>query len=303
MVQTYPIEQRDNKVQISDFSEANIGSQISDLVHDLPKVLAGLAITDFVNDILVAKNKNKPIIAMIGGHVIKCGLSKIIIELARRGFITALAMNGSAAIHDFEIAFLGATSESVEQYLVTGSFGMWEETGVMINDISAVAAQRNIGLGEALGVKLININAAYQPYSVLASFAKMGICTTVHVAIGTDIIHQHESADGAAIGKASMTDFHRFVSEINHLSDGGVVINFGSAVIMPEVFLKAMNMARNINPKFGNFVTANFDMISQYRAFQNVVIRPKLLGARTYNFIGHHEIMIPLLSYLLTNMN
>ena len=232
---------------------------------------------------------------MMGGHVIKCGLSPLLIELVKQGVITGFAFNGASSIHDFEIALIGETSEDVSAYLQTGKFGMWEETGQLMNTAIQHAADTGIGMGEALGKQLIEMDAPYNTYSLLAAGVQNDVPITVHVAIGTDIIHQHPSANGAAIGAASFTDFQLLTTLVTDLEGGGVVLNLGSAVILPEVFLKALTIARNLGHTVSHFTAANFDMNQQYRPVENVVKRPTEMGGKGYTFTGHHELMIPLL--------
>ncbi|MGB9595851.1 MAG: hypothetical protein ACPL7B_06175, partial [Candidatus Poribacteria bacterium] len=234
--------------------------------------------------------------AMMGGHVIKCGLSPVIISMMEHNVLTGIAMNGAGSIHDFEIALIGGTSEDVGTNIEDGMFGMWEETGRLMNSAIIEGKNQNIGMGKALGQKLIEINAKYQSYSILANAIRLNVPLTVHVAIGTDIIHQHPKADGSAIGQTSFTDFRIFTSEISDL-DGGVLLNFGSAVLMPEVFLKALSISRNLGHKVTEFTTANFDMFQHYRPRENILKRPTKMGGKGYAITGHHEIMIPLLAY------
>ena len=294
-VTTYPIAERVNKVSIRDFAKPTDWSGVDRFLEGLPKILRAAELQDLVERIGAAYRTGKPVIAMLGGHVIKCGLSPILIDLMESGVITALALNGASSIHDFEIALIGETSEDVGEYLETGQFGMVEETGRFMNEAFGESVAAEIGMGEALGQKLLHLHAPHQDYSLLATATQLGIPITVHVAIGTDIIHQHPSADGAAIGQATFTDFRRFTAIVADLGDGGVVLNLGSAVLMPEVFLKALTIARNLGNRVTNFTTANFDMIQHYRPLENVVRRPTEAGGRGYTFTGHHEIMIPLL--------
>ena len=261
----------------------------------LPKILKGQDFLELTDKIVTAYQRKKPVIVMMGGHVIKCGLSPLLIALAREGIITGFAFNGASSIHDFEIALIGETSEDVSEYLQTGKFGMWEETGKLMNEAIQHAADTGIGMGEALGKKLITLDAPYNTYSLLAAGIQYDFPITVHVAIGTDIIHQHPSANGAAIGEASFTDFRLLTELVTQLEDGGVVLNFGSAVILPEVFLKALTIARNLGHTVSHFTAADFDMNQQYRPIENVVKRPTEMGGKGYTFTGHHELMIPLL--------
>ncbi len=303
-VKTYPLRERKNKVKISDFaSPATEGRSVRELLEGLPGILAGNDFRQLISAIAAAHAKTKPVIAMMGGHVIKCGLSPVIISMMERRILTGIAMNGAASIHDFEIALIGETSEDVGTNIATGKFGMWEETGRLMNE--AVRGKGDgeerrcgdVGMGAALGRKLMELEAPHLNMSVTATAFKLNIPVTVHVAIGTDIIHQHPKADGAALGEASFTDFRIFVSEVSKLGHGGVLLNFGSAVIMPEVFLKALSIARNLGHDVSEFTTANFDMLQHYRPRENVVKRPTNLGGRGYSITGHHEIMIPLLAH------
>ncbi len=295
-VTTSPLQERINKVSIHDFAtlpSCTVG--LTPFLESLPDILKAPDFLTLVDSIVDAHRREKPVIVMMGGHVIKCGLSPLLIALAKRGIITGFAFNGASSIHDFEIALIGETSEDVGAYLRTGKFGMWEETGRLMNEATQGAAKTGMGMGEALGRHLIEMNAPYNDYSLLAAGIQFDIPITVHVAIGTDIIHQHPTANGAAIGETSFTDFRLLTELVRHLEGGGVVLNLGSAVLLPEVFLKALTIARNIGYSISHFITANFDMQQQYRAIENVVKRPTEMGGRGYTFIGHHEIMIPLL--------
>lgn len=296
-VKTYPLRERKNKVKVSDFaSPAVAGRSVRDLVEGLPGILAGNSFREVVRAIASAHARAKPVIAMMGGHVIKCGLGPVIISMMERRVLTGIAMNGAASIHDFEIALIGETSEDVETNIATGKFGMWKETGELMNRAVNAGRDSGEGMGAALGRKLLELKAPYLDVSIMAAAFRLDIPVTVHVAIGTDIIHQHPEADGAAIGEATFTDFRIFVSEVSDLGHGGVLLNFGSAVIMPEVFLKALSIARNLGHDVAEFTTANFDMIQHYRPRENVVERPTSVGGRGHAITGHHEIMIPLLA-------
>ena len=295
-VKTYPLQNRVNKVSVHDFAtlpESEI--DLSAFLTSLPNILKGQDFLALVDAIVVAHQNKKPVIVMMGGHVIKCGLSPLLIDLAKRGVITGFAFNGASSIHDFEIALIGETSEDVAAYLQNGQFGMWEETGQLMNAAIQHAANTDIGMGEALGRKLIEMDAPYNAYSLLAAGIQHNVPITVHVAIGTDIIHQHPSANGAAIGEASFTDFRLLTAFVAALEGGGVVLNLGSAVILPEVFLKALTIARNLGHTVSHFTAADFDMNQQYRPVENVVKRPTEMGGKGYTFTGHHELMIPLL--------
>ena len=295
-VTTYPLGDRENKTSIHDFAARPSREELDGFLSAMPKILKAADFLEFVNLIVAAYRQEKPIIVMLGGHVIKCGLSPILIDLMERGVITAMAFNGATSIHDFEIALIGETSEDVGQYLETGQFGMVEETGRLMNEAISAAADTGIGMGAGLGQKLIQLDAPHNNYSLLATGARLGVPVTVHVAIGTDIIHQHPTADGAATGQTSFTDFRLLAAIAAELGDGGVVLNLGSAVILPEVFLKALTVARNLGNRVTHFTTANFDMIQHYRPLENVVRRPTDTGGKGYTFTGHHEIMIPLLA-------
>ena len=295
-VTTYPLQDRINKVSVQDFATLpESGADLSLFLASLPKILKGSDFLSLVDDIVAAYQNEKPVIVMMGGHVIKCGLSLLLMALAKRGVITGFAFNGASSIHDFEIALIGETSEDVSAYLQNGQFGMWEETGQLMNTAIQHAANTGIGMGEALGKQLVEMDAPYNAYSLLAAGIQHDVPITVHVAIGTDIIHQHPTTDGAAIGAASFTDFRLLTRLVMDLEGGGVVLNLGSAVILPEVFLKALTIARNLGHTVSNFTAANFDMNQQYRPVENVVKRPTEMGGKGYTFTGHHELMIPLL--------
>ncbi len=294
-VTTYPLQERINKVSIHNFATVpGPAVDLSPFLESLPRILKAPDFLALVDTIVAAHQQQKPVIVMMGGHVIKCGLSPLLIALAKRGVITGFAFNGASSIHDFEIALIGETSEDVGAYLQTGQFGMWEETGRLMNEAIQRAVDTGIGMGEALGKLLVEMDAPYTDYSLLAAGIRYDVPITVHVAIGTDIIHQHPAANGAAIGEASFTDFRLLTEMITRLEGGGVVLNFGSAVMLPEVFLKALTIARNLGHTVSHFTTANFDMQQQYRPVENVVKRPTEMGGHGYTFTGHHELMIPL---------
>ncbi len=295
-VKTYPLKDRINKVSVSDFATLPDSQvDLSPFLSSLPKILKGQDFLELIDKIVTAYQHKKAVIVMMGGHVIKCGLTPHLITLAEQGIITGFAFNGASSIHDFEIALIGETSEDVSAYLQTGQFGMWEETGKLMNEAIQHAADTGIGMGEALGKKLIALDAPYNAYSLLAAGIQHDIPITVHIAIGTDIIHQHPSANGAAIGEASFTDFRLLTKMVTQLEDGGVVLNLGSAVILPEVFLKALTIARNLGYTVSRFTAADFDMVQQYRPTENVVKRPTEMEGKGYTITGHHELMIPIL--------
>ncbi len=299
-VKTYPVQQRFSKVHREELARPFRRGEFFETFYDsLPNILAAKDLREFVQHLLAARAQGKPIIVMMGAHVIKVGLSPILVDLMQRGFITCLAMNGAGVVHDTELALFGQTSEEVAEGLADGSFGMAAETGEFINGTVARARGREVGLGEAMGEALVKAPGAGVKLSLLANAYAREVPVTVHVGIGTDIIHQHPNADGAAYGELSYRDFKIFAAQVARLNQGGVVLNLGSNVLLPEVFLKALTVARNIAPPVNNFFTANFDMFNHYRPRVNVVQRPTLQGGKGYNFIGHHEIMIPLLAAAL----
>jgi hypothetical protein len=299
-ISTYPLASRPSKVTVRDFAGALSDEQAQGaaaLLDSMPHILAADTIRAVASDVAQARANNRAIIWGIGGHVIKTGLAPILIDLMRRGFVTAIAMNGSGVIHDFEIAIAGWTSEDVENALGTGEFGMAEETGRLINEAINRGFKDDCGVGESVGRALADLKPQYQQFSLLHEAYKMCIPVTAHITIGTDIIHIHPQADGAAIGAATYRDFLLFTSLVKDLDGGGVYLNIGSAVTMPEVFLKAVTVVRNLGHSLKDFTTANFDFIQHYRPLTNVVRRPVANGAgRGYSIIGHHEIMIPLLA-------
>ncbi len=267
-------------------------------LSSLPDVLVAADFRAVVAAIVNAARTERAVVLMLGGHIVKTGVAPLIIDLMERGVITHIAMNGSGAIHDYEIARFGATSEDVARGLVDGTFGMAEETGRGMNEAFTEGMQHGWGMGEAVACALEKIPLAHPEMSILLAGRRLGIPCTVHAALGAEIIHQHPAADGAAIGDTSHRDFRRLAASLPALDDGGVVINLGSAVIMPEVFLKALTIARNLNaPKPRNFTTCDMDMIRHYRPRVNVVVRPTNAGGKGYEITGHHEIMIPLLAW------
>jgi deoxyhypusine synthase len=295
-LKTYPISKRKSKVRCQDFAKPpSKGASFSDFYGSLPNILSGNSFRQIVDRIVSARKKKRPVIAMMGSHVIKCGLNPVIIELIKKEIITAIALNGSGAIHDFEIALIGKTSEDVSEALEDGSLGMAKETSLYLNGAIGEAVERDIGMGRAIGQVIDEEKLPFKDQSLLYNSVKHDVPSTVHVAIGTDIIHQHPSCDGANLGEASLRDFHNFIKVVSGLG-GGVVLNIGSSVILPEVFLKAINVARNLGYKVKDFTACNLDMIHHYRPYQNVIKRPIASGGAGYTIIGHHEIMIPLLA-------
>jgi hypothetical protein len=294
----YSIYKRKSKVDISCFAKAGKSKSTSQLFKNLPTVLAAEDLKSLVLKVKQARKKKKQVIFMYGAHLIKCGLSPLLVDLVKKGFITCLATNGAGIIHDFEIAFCGKTSEDVAENLKTGMFGMSSQTGSFINKASHIAYKKDLGYGQSLGKLIDSSKLKYRDYSPCFWAYKKKIPFCVFVGIGTDIVHQHPQACGASIGFASMKDFHIFKDNVASL-EGGVAINFGSAVILPEVFVKALNLARNLRFKVKNFTAANFDMYTMYRACENIVKRPT--QGKGHNFIGHHEIMFPLFYQMLLN--
>jgi hypothetical protein len=287
------IKDRKSKVTIKDFSTVpDDFAWYAKLKRMIPAILRGRDLEELSRKVARARSESRPVILMMGAHVVKCGLSRWLCELVRRDVVTAIGVNGAFAIHDLEIAMWGKTSEDVGQGLKQGDFGMTEETARVFNEAAKTCLEETIGLGKALGSIMLKANPSNPDASILATAADRGVKLTVHVAIGTDIVHQHEEADGKAIGFGTMLDFRQFASAIRDLN-GGVVINIGSAVVMPEVFLKALAIARNMDVDLGQFTTANFDMFSLYRPMTNLIERPRLLGASPYSFLGHHEILLP----------
>jgi len=291
------INSRKNKVKTADFAKVfKKADSFSSFISSLPGQLAGKEFTELIDRIILAKKKKKGVVLMMGAHVIKCGLSLILIDLMKRGLISAIAMNGAGAIHDLEIAYWGQTSEDVAENLKDGSFGMAKETAEKFNSILEKGYKKSSGFGEIFGKSLCEENPPHISYSILAKAYELKVPVTIHSAIGTEIVHQHPSANGEIIGKLTMKDFRIFANILKDLNNGGVVLNIGSAVILPEVFLKALTLARNIGYRVNNFTAVNFDMIQHYRPNENVVKRPTLEGGKGYRFTGHHEIMIPLLA-------
>jgi hypothetical protein len=297
-VKTYSIVERESKVNVQDHfaGEISPGMSVADLFSSLPRQLGSESLLKVADAIVAARKQGKPVVAAIGGHVIKCGLQPVLKRLIADGFITAVAMNGSATIHDYEIAMQGATSEDVGAVLQAGDFGFAEETGAGINRALKKHMPTEIGYGAALAGEIVAGKMPFAEQSLLATCHKHSIPATVHVAVGTDIIHQHPEADGAVLGEMSYRDFRLLAAIVADLGDGGVWLNIGSSVIMPEVFLKALSVAQNLGYHVDNFTTANFDMIQHYRPTQNVVRRPTQGGGAGYSVIGHHEINIPLLA-------
>ena len=296
-VRTVPLKRRANKVSADEFAKPpGKDRSFHAFLASLPDILVARDFKRLVNAIVAAHRKRRAVVVMLGGHIVKTGLAPLLTSLMDRGVITHLAMNGSAAIHDYEIARFGGTSEDVAAGLKDGTFGMAEETGREMNEAFTRGSAAGLGMGESLGIVLEQSKLAHPELSVLLSARRHGIPTTVHAALGAEIIHQHPLADGAAIGDTSHRDFRRLAASLKGLHDGGVALNLGSAVIMPEVFLKALTIARNLNKGSPQkFVTCDMDMQRHYRPRVNVVERPTIQSGKGYQIIGHHELMVPLL--------
>jgi len=296
-VKRYSIKTRFSKVNKGDFALAPARlKSFNSFLSSLPDILKAKDLRQVASDIASAKKKQKAVIFMAGAHVIKCGLNPVLIELIKKKVINCICLNGAGIIHDFEIAFQGKTSEDVAANLKNGSFGMGKETADFINQAVKDGVGEGLGLGGAVGKMISGEKLPNKNLSLLYNAYKYKVPVCVFVGIGTDIIHQHPSFDAGLTAEGSLRDFHTLVENIYLLNQGGVVLNFGSAVLLPEVFLKALNLARNLGNKVKDFTTANFDMIYQYRPAQNVVARPTNSGGRGYYIIGHHEIMLPLLA-------
>ncbi len=298
-LKTYPLASRPSKVTVADFAKPVMsGSTLGAFLDSLPSILAVNDLRALASAVRNARALGKPVIAGLGGHVIKTGLAPILIDLMRRGFITAFAVNGSCLVHDFEIAVSGSTSEDVDVALGTGAFGAAEETGRILNEATAAGARDGIGLGESIGRALVALEPPHGDVSLLHAAYSARVPVTAHIAVGNDITHIHPSADGAAIGATTHRDFRLLCSIVAGMDGGGVYLNFGSAVVLPEVFLKTVTVVRNRQPLEG-FVTANFDFIQHYRPLANVVRRPTASSGRGYALTGHHEILIPLFAAAL----
>ena len=295
-VRSYSLSERKSKVKIDDFGKPwEAGGDLRLWIRSLPNILAGNDFRRVESSLLRAVKSEKMVILAMGAHPIKVGLNPVIIDLMERRIIGGLAMNGAGIIHDSELAMVGHTSEDVSEQLGEGRFGMAEETGRFLNEAIIEGGERGWGLGRAVGSRLVDERFPYTHCSLLARAFELGIPVTVHVAIGTDIIHFHPGVDGSAIGKTSHLDFRIFASLVSRL-EGGVFINLGSAVLMPEVFLKALSVVRNLGYGLKRFTTVNMDFIQHYRPMTNVVRRPALEGGEGFSLVGHHEIMFPLLA-------
>jgi hypothetical protein len=298
-IKTYPLRSRQSKVNLAQFATPyKKGSGVAGLVRSLPALLAAKDFKDVVTAIVSARANGKAIIWGLGAHVLKTGLSPVLVDLMERGFVSAIATNGAGIIHDFEIALSGNTSEDVDATLGPGTFGMAEETGTQLNRAINEGVAAGLGLGESVGRYLDNAKPPFAQISLAASAYRLQIPVTVHVAIGTDIIHMHPQASGAAIGEASLRDFKYFVTCVSRL-EGGVYLNCGSAVVLPEVFLKAVAISRNEGSSLAGLTTVNLDFLRHYRPLTNVVTRPTAGTGKGYSLTGHHELLIPLLAAAL----
>jgi hypothetical protein len=300
-LKTVPIDARGGKVRVEDFARPYAGGGLAAWIDCLPKILAGNTFRDVIGAMRRARDQKRALLWGLGGHVVKCGLGGILLDLMRRGWVTGFVMNGATSIHDFEIAIAGQTSEDVEAVLPDGRFGATEETGREMNLAIVEGNREGLGMGESLGKRLVALaKPEFAPHSILHGAYQAATPVTVHVAIGTDTPHMHPSADGAAIGSTTHRDFRLLCALVRELDRGGVYLNIGSAVILPEVFLKAVSAVRNLGHPLAEFTTVNFDFLQHYRPRVNVVERPHAeSGGHGYAITGHHELMIPLLAAAL----
>ena len=295
-IKTYPLSKRKSKVSASDFAGVwQKGAGFTEFLKRLPNILAGNDIKDVISCTADAFRQKKSIVFAMGAHVIKVGLTPIIVDLMERGIITAVALNGAGIIHDLELAMAGATSEDVSASIGDGAFGMAHETGAFLCNAIGRAEDSRQGLGKIVGAAMVEKQLPYLKHSILATGFRLSIPVTVHVAFGTDIIHMHPEFDAKATGEATYNDFRIFSSVVSTL-EGGVYFNIGSAVILPEVFLKAVTLARNLGHRLNHFTTVNMDFIRHYRPMTNVVCRPTADGGQGFHLTGHHEIMLPLIA-------
>ncbi len=294
-IRTYSVKGRESKVRLADFARPlRSGASFRDFFQSLPDILAGKTLKQVAAAVVQARKDGRQVMLGMGAHSIKVGLNPVIIDLMERSILTSVSLNGAGVIHDFELAFIGQTSEDVDREILSGSFGMAEETGSMINQ-AINAAGPDEGIGAAVGRMILAGEFPHKDRSILAAGARLGVPVTVHVAIGTDIIHMHPKFDGRSTGAASHTDFLTFCSLVSQL-EGGVYINLGSAVLLPELFLKAVTLSRNLGNEVRRFTTVNMDFVQHYRPNTNVVRRPTQGGGTGFSLTGHHEIMLPLLA-------
>lgn len=300
-VRTVSIHDRDNKVRVEQFGDPTAARGAAAWLRGLPDILAAKALRELVEALREARQRGRTRLFMLGGHVMKTGVSPYLVDLMRRGFISHLASNGSLSIHDVETSLFGRTSEDVADTLERGIFGMVRETPQFMFEAFHEGVGREEGMGECLGRALLAAEAPHREHSLLAQAYALEIPFSVHVSLGGDILHQHPGADGAVMGALSMRDFRILAAALHNLTDGGVVVNLGSAVIMPEVFLKALTLARNVGGTARDFTTANLDMLQHYRPTENVLRRPTQNDGRALALTGHHEILVPLLHALLVD--
>lgn len=300
---TYPLRDRPSKVSVESFARPHrLGGSVADFLNGLPRILGARSLGELAHAIAKARADGKPVLWGLGAHVIKTGLSPILIDLMDRGFVAGIALNGAGVIHDFEIALGGSTSEDVESRLEQGAFGMAEETGLWINTAISEGTAAGLGIGESLGRYLAQVRPAYGDRSLILQSYLRSLPVTVHVTIGADIIHNHPACSPGDTGEASHRDFRLFASLVAGLDGGGVYLNCGSAVTLPEVFLKCVALVRNSGQALRNFTTANLDFIQLYRPGENVIKRPVKTGGRGIAITGHHEILIPLLAAWLVEI-
>ena len=299
-LRTYPLRSRSSKVRVADLAKVSRpGDSVARFVQSLPRFLASRDLRELMDAMTKARRGRKALIWAMGAHVIKVGLSPVLIDLMKNSWISAVALNGAGIIHDFELAYAGATSEDVESQIKEGRFGMARETGELLNDAIRRGAEDGLGLGESVGRMIAESDFPFKKWSLLGTAYRLRIPATVHVAIGTDVIHMHPRVSGEALGATSLKDFFLLAALVREMNGGGVFLNIGSAVVLPEVFLKAVSLVRNQGRALDGFTTAVFDFHHHYRPAQNVVRRPLGKKGKGYYFVGHHEIMIPLLAAAL----
>jgi hypothetical protein len=302
-IKTYSLKDRASKVRIDELASPHRkGVSFKDFFSSLPNILAARDIKEVAAVIVQARKDGRPVMLGMGAHPIKVGLTPVIIDLMERRTLTSLSLNGAGIIHDFELAFVGQTSEDVDREILSGAFGMAEETGSMLNNAVRDGNGKGLGIGESVGRMIQDGDFPYKNKSILAAGARLNIPVTVHVAIGTDIIHMHPSFDARATGEAAGRDFQTFCALVANL-EGGVYINLGSAVLLPEIFLKAVTLGRNLGHTLKHFTTVNMDFIQHYRPSTNVVRRPTQVGGKGYALTGHHEIMLPLLAAAINELS
>lgn len=298
-IKSVPIKKRKNKVSIKDFASVGKGVSFASFWDSLPDILAAREIKNVVSAIRRAKERRKPIIWFMGAHVIKVGLSPMIVDLMKRGFVSAIGLNGAGAIHDVEIAMIGGTSEDAGANIRDGTFGMAKETSDFINTTVNAGVLEGLGFGEAVGRAIVAEKLPHRNVSLLAAAARLKIPATVHIAIGTDIVHVHPSFDGACAGEASHRDFRIMANVISNIGNGGVMLNVGSSVILPLIVEKSLSVARNLGRNVKGFTGVNLDFIQHYRANLNPVKRANELGGRGISITGHHELTVPLIYWAL----